>query len=99
MSQRGNAYLSDLDWQVRQAGKRRNRRGFSYLQLPVTRMPCEIVLTGNRRNKRLTVRCRCMAQTRDKPLRAYYNYDPLGEADTIREAVGLWKDHAGIAVE
>ena len=40
----------------------------------------------------MQVRCTCRAEYRGVS-RSYFNYDPLGQALTLREATDLWKRH------
>jgi len=86
---------ADLDWMISDARKRRKHRGIDYLDTPVVRLPCEMVLTMKQgsNGKIFLVRCRCMAQTRTKPGKRYYNYDPLSEVASLQEAVSVWKRH------
>jgi hypothetical protein len=71
---------------------------------PVAQLPCELVLTNkpNHNGKVLIVRCRCMAGTiSTSPSRRFFNYDPLGEATSLKEAGQLWREHhaARVAAE
>lgn len=60
--------------------------------LEEVRRPCRIVLTGRANGTQLVVRCECFAEV-EGHLGRYYNYDPIGFADTIEEAKRLWADH------
>jgi hypothetical protein len=86
--------MADWDWVLRQA-RSRLRAGVERSDGPVTVLSCKIVITGTRGNSNLlTVRCRCMAGTRDDPAELFYAYDPLGTAVDLPEALRIWREHA-----
>jgi hypothetical protein len=60
---------------------------------PVLNLPHKLILTGKKgsNGKILIVRCKCMAEFICKD--NYFNYDPLGEASTLTEALKLYDAH------
>jgi hypothetical protein len=55
-----------------------------------------MIITGAGKNRTdvLRVRCKCMAEYKNVSDR-FYNYDWLGEAVTIPDALAIYNDHIG----
>jgi hypothetical protein len=61
---------------------------------PQPDLPHRLVITGRRRphvNPGLNVRCACMAELVCRP--GYYNYDTLGVAQSLEDALSLYNAH------
>lgn len=85
--------LSSWDDLIGQArGRARRRQG---PQPEPAVVPCEIVLSMAKgsNGRVLNVRCRCMAGTVHVPSRRFVNYDLLGQASSLDEALWLWREH------
>ncbi len=57
-------------------------------------LPCRLSIAGKARHSGVVVlRCECMAQTRSRPSRRFFGYDPIGEYTDLRQALIAWADH------
>lgn len=92
---------SDLRWNPRYDVELYKRvkpwalRGSEPGQLrPIDRLPCKPNVSSKRRAPNvLVLRCECMAQTRGKPSRRFFGYDPIGEYPSLQEALEAWSAH------
>ncbi len=60
----------------------------------VPNLPCRQNVSSKRKQPNMLVlRCECMADTRKKPSRRFFGYDPIGVYSSLAALQEAWKEH------